>query len=157
MPIGVSAKPRQSQRHDRLCARDKSNGSRLARVHLNRLHSHHGPFQYYESTRNPTHARPSSVAAIGHSNVPGTNARDPANHQYDHNDFFAAMKARNLTAVSFLKAATVEDGHAGYSDPLDEQHFLVRVINNIKTCLASHPASVRREPRYGKAIPHSAP
>jgi phospholipase C len=93
---------------------------------------HHEPFQYYASTRNPTHARPSSVAAIGHSNVPGTNAPDPANHQYDLNDFFAAMKAGNLPAVSFLKAAAFEDGHAGYSDPLDEQHFLVRVINALQ-------------------------
>jgi phospholipase C len=31
--------------------------------------------------------------------------------------------------VSFLKAAAFEDGHAGYSDPIDEQHFVVRVIN----------------------------
>ena len=93
---------------------------------------HHEPFRYYASTRNPTHARPSSVAAIGHSNVPGTNAPDPANHQYDLNDFFAAIKAGNLPAVSFLKAAAFEDGHAGYSDPLDEQHFLVRVINALQ-------------------------
>ena len=28
---------------------------------------HHAWFQYYASTANPTHARPSSVAAIGHS------------------------------------------------------------------------------------------
>jgi len=93
---------------------------------------HHEPFQYYASTRNPTHARPTSVAAIGHSTVPGTNKPDPANHQYDINDFFAALKAGNLPAVSFLKAAAFEDGHAGYSDPLDEQHFLVRVINALQ-------------------------
>ncbi len=93
---------------------------------------HHEPFQYYASTRNPTHARPSSVAAIGHSTVPGTNTPDPANHQYDSNDFFAALKADNLPAVSFLKAAAFEDGHAGYSDPLDEQHFLVRVLNALQ-------------------------
>src|SRR5471030_2369817 len=52
---------------------------------------HHQPFQYYASTRNPHHLRPSSVAAIGHSTVPGTNTPDQANHQYDINDFFAAM------------------------------------------------------------------
>ena len=34
--------------------------------------------------------------------------------------------------MSFLKAAAFEDGHAGYSDPLDEQHFLVRVINALQ-------------------------
>jgi len=31
--------------------------------------------------------------------------------------------------VSFLKAQAYQDGHAGYSDPLDEQTFLVKTIN----------------------------
>jgi phospholipase C len=31
--------------------------------------------------------------------------------------------------VSFLKAPGYQDGHAGYSDPLDEQQFVVHVIN----------------------------
>jgi phospholipase C len=64
--------------------------------------------------------------------IPGTNKPEPANHQYDINDFFATLKAGNLPAVSFLKAAAFEDGHAGYSDPLDEQHFVVRVINALQ-------------------------
>ena len=93
---------------------------------------HHQPFQYYPSTANPTHARPSSVAAIGRSTVPGTHNPDPANHQYDTNDFFAALEGGNLPAVSFIKAPAFEDGHAGYSDPLDEQHFLVQVINALQ-------------------------
>ncbi|MEA2992968.1 MAG: phospholipase [Alphaproteobacteria bacterium] len=93
---------------------------------------HHAWFQYYASTRNPNHARPSSVAAIGRSFIPHTNTPEPANHHYDINDFFAALKAHNLPAVSFLKAAAFEDGHAGYSDPLDEQHFVVRVINALQ-------------------------
>jgi len=93
---------------------------------------HHAWFQYYASTSNLTHARPSSVQAIGHSLIPHTNTPDPANHLYDINDFFAALKAGNLPAVSFLKAAAFEDGHAGYSDPLDEQHFMVRVINALQ-------------------------
>lgn len=93
---------------------------------------HHAWFQYYASTRNATHARPSSMSAIGHTFIPGTNQRDPANHQYDINDFFSALKAHNLPAVSFLKAAAFEDGHAGYSDPTDEQHFVVRVINALQ-------------------------
>jgi len=93
---------------------------------------HHAWFQYYQSTSNPTHARPSSVQAIGHSLIPHTNTPDPANHQYDIRDFFATLQAGNLPAVSFLKAAAFEDGHAGYSDPLDEQHFLVRVINALQ-------------------------
>jgi phospholipase C len=93
---------------------------------------HHAWFQYYKSTSNPTHARPSSVEAIGHTNIPHTRTPDPANHNYDINDFFAALKAGNLPTVSFLKAAAFEDGHAGYSDPLDEQHFVVRVINALQ-------------------------
>jgi phospholipase C len=83
---------------------------------------HHQPFQYYASTANPTHARPKSTATIGFSG-------DPANHQYDSLDFFAAVSAGNFPAVTFLKAPGYEDGHAGYSDPLDEQGFVVEVIN----------------------------
>jgi phospholipase C len=93
---------------------------------------HHQPFQYYASTRNETHARPSSVAAIGHSFIPHTHTPEPANHQYDTNDFFAALAAHNLPAVTFLKAPAFQDGHAGYSDPLDEQHFLVQVLNALQ-------------------------
>jgi phospholipase C len=93
---------------------------------------HHAWFQYYASTRNPSHARPSSVAAIGRTLVPHTNAPDPANHEYDINDFFAALKIHGLPAVSFLKAPAFQDGHAGYSDPLDEQNFIVHVINTLE-------------------------
>jgi phospholipase C len=93
---------------------------------------HHQPFQYYASTRNPTHARPSTIAAIGHSNIPNTKTPDPANHQYDTDDFFAALNAGNLPSVSFLKAPAFQDGHAGYSDPIDEQTFLVNTINAIQ-------------------------
>jgi phospholipase C len=87
---------------------------------------HHQPFQYYTSTANPTHARPGSIGAIGHDG-------DAANHQYDLNDFYAAVKAGNFPAVSFLKGPAYQDGHAGYSDPLDEQEFMVHVINFLQT------------------------
>jgi len=83
---------------------------------------HHQPFQYYTSTANPTHARPKSVASIGHNG-------DGANHQYDTHDFFDAVSAGNFPAVSYLKAPGYQDGHAGYSDPLDEQTFIVNTIN----------------------------
>jgi phospholipase C len=86
---------------------------------------HHEPFQYYQSTANPQHLPPTSVADIG------TNA-DQANHQYDLTNFWQAMDNGNMPAVSFLKAPAYEDGHAGYSDPLDEQHFLVDTINRIE-------------------------
>lgn len=87
---------------------------------------HHDPFQYYASTSNLTHKRPSSIAAIG------SNEDGGANHQYDLEDFFAALKAGNMPAVSFLKADAYQDGHAGYSSPLDEQAFLVRAVNAIQ-------------------------
>jgi phospholipase C len=82
---------------------------------------HHQPFQYYVSTANPKHLRPSSVRTIGYT--------DAANHQYDLDDFYAAVKEGNFPAVSFLKAPGYQDGHAGYSDPLDEQSFIVHVVN----------------------------
>jgi phospholipase C len=89
---------------------------------------HHNWFAYYPSTVNSTHARPLTVRAIGHSNDPdGT--RDPANHEYDLNDFYAAVKAGNFPAVSYLKAPAFQDGHAGYSDPLDEQTAIVNLVN----------------------------
>lgn len=101
------------------CAR--STTSRFTGTSLDYI-PHHEPFQYYASTANPTHARPSSVALIGTS-------ADGAHHQYDLHDFFDAMRAGNFPAVSFLKASAYQDGHAGYSDPLDGQTFLVEVIN----------------------------
>ncbi|HEY3858127.1 MAG TPA: alkaline phosphatase family protein [Gammaproteobacteria bacterium] len=82
---------------------------------------HHQPFQYYASTANPTHARPSSTAMIG--------SQDAANHQYDLQDFFTAVKSGNFPAVTYLKASGFQDAHAGYSDPLDEQTFVTEVVN----------------------------
>ena len=85
---------------------------------------HHNPFQYYKSTSNPKHLPPTSEAAIGHT--------DQANHQYDLSLFSDTLKDGNLPAVSFLKAAAFQDGHPGYSTPLDEQNFLVNAINQIQ-------------------------
>jgi phospholipase C len=87
---------------------------------------HHQPFQYYKTTANLTHVRPTSVAMIGQ-------AGDAGNHQYDINDFYAAVNAGNFPFVSFLKAPGFQDGHAGYSDPLDEQQFVVHVINYLQS------------------------
>jgi len=82
------------------------------------------PFQYYNSTANPNHLPPTSIAMIGHT--------DQANHQYDLTDFWAASKAGNMPSVSFLKAATFEDGHPEISDPLAEQAFLVNTVNTLE-------------------------
>jgi phospholipase C len=84
---------------------------------------HHEPFQYYPQTANPRHLPPSSAAMIGRT--------DQANHQYDLADFWTALDAGHLPAVSYLKAAAYQDGHAGYSDPLDEQTFLVETVNRL--------------------------
>jgi phospholipase C len=51
---------------------------------------------------------------------------------FDDCDFSTALHAGDLPAVSFLKAAKYQDGHAGYSDPLDEQRFLVDTINSLQ-------------------------
>jgi phospholipase C len=85
---------------------------------------HHQPFQYFASTSNPNHTRPSSLTLIGQN--------DQANHQYDSHDFFDALNAGVMPAVTFLKAPAFQDGHAGYSDPLSEQTFLVDTINAIQ-------------------------
>jgi phospholipase C len=85
---------------------------------------HHEPFQYYRSTANPKHLPPSSEASVGRT--------DQANHQYDLSWFYQTLQDGNMPAVSFLKAAEYQDGHPGYSDPLDEQTFLVDTINQIE-------------------------
>ena len=90
---------------------------------------HHNWFQYFASTANPKHLRPSSLAAVGHTFEKNGRTPDPANHQYDLDDFFNAVQSGNFPAVSFLKAPAYQDGHAGYSDPLDEQTFVTKVLN----------------------------
>ncbi len=86
------------------------------------------PFQYYRSTANPHHLSPASVAEIGHAGR--------ANHQYDLTDFWRALRARRMPAVSYLKPAVYQSGHAQSSDPLDEQRFLVDTINRIESSRA---------------------
>jgi phospholipase C len=87
---------------------------------------HHEPFQYYPSTRNPHHLRPSPDTPweIGHS--------DQANHQYDLADFINALRVGNLPVVSYLKAPKYQNAHPGNSDPLLEQVFLVNVVNALQ-------------------------
>jgi phospholipase C len=88
---------------------------------------HHNPFEYYASTANPDHLAPSSLAEIGYT--------DQANHQYDLSYFNDALDSKGgaqLPSVSYLKAPEAQDGHPGYSDPLDEQKFLVNEINAVE-------------------------
>jgi phospholipase C len=104
---------------------------------------HHEPFNYYATTANPHHLAPASTAAIGtdtQSFVGGVPQFDTANHQYDMSDFDSLVGAiahgflspDHLPAVSFLKAPGYEDGHAAYSDPLDEQLFVTNEINALQ-------------------------
>ena len=93
---------------------------------------HHAWFQYYASTINAKHTRPSSLAAIGSSFEADGVTAEPANHEYDTHDFFDALNAGYLPAVSFLKAPAYQDGHAGYSNPIDEQAFIISVINALQ-------------------------
>jgi phospholipase C len=85
---------------------------------------HHQPFQFYTSTQNLKHTLPSDPALIGTSS-------DGANHQYDLSAFWTALGEDRLPAVTYLKAAAYQDGHPGYSDPIDEQNFVVSVINAV--------------------------
>ena len=44
----------------------------------------------------------------------------------------ASCRRPRCPAVSFLKAPGYQDGHAGYSDPIDEQRFVVDEINALQ-------------------------
>jgi phospholipase C len=114
---------------------------------------HHEPFEYYASTANPHHL---TLPTNQNGSVPlralhtiGTDTQhwmngqpqfDTPNHQYDMSDFDQLVSAIGqgdlppsaLPAVSFLKASGWQDGHAVYSDPIDEQEFLVREINALQ-------------------------
>jgi len=116
-PTGVDAQGRAvcGQHHAGLAGDD-------AVVNAGDYIPHHEPFMYYPQTTNIHHTRPSDPLLIGTS-------RDGANHQYDLTDFYTALNEGRLPAVSYLKAGAYQDGHTAYSDPIDEQIFVVNVIN----------------------------
>jgi len=114
---------------------------------------HHSAFEYYASTANPHHltvptnaAGQDTVAGLGsigtdtQSYVAGQPQFDTPNHNYDVSDFDQLVSAIHhgdlpgsaLPAVSFLKASGYQDGHAAYSDPIDEQQFIVDEINALQ-------------------------
>ena len=105
--------------------------------------AHHEPFQYYASTANPHHLAPASLQAVGTDTQTYTNGQpnfDTANHNYDlsvFNQLLSGIAAGSLSpdllpTVSFLKAPGYQDGHAFYSDPIDEQQFVVNEINALE-------------------------
>ena len=89
---------------------------------------HHNWFQYFASTANLAHTRPTSIAMIGATD-PLDSTATPVHHEYDYNDFIAAVNAGNYPSVSYIKAPAVDDAHPGNSDPLDEQMFVTNLIN----------------------------
>ncbi len=114
---------------------------------------HHQPFDYYASTANPHHltlpTNPDGTVPLRALRTIGTDTQhwvngqpqfDTPNHQYDTSDFDQLVAAIGegdlppsaLPAVSFLKASGYQDGHAAYSDPIDEQQFLVDEINALQ-------------------------
>ena len=107
--------------------------------HQGRLLPHHEPFQYYASTANPHHLAPTSLAASGRTRPPRASSTRPTTsttcrtstagqrHQQRH-----AAGQPPTGGVSYLKAPGYEDGHAGYSDPIDEQKFVVNEVNSLE-------------------------
>ena len=89
---------------------------------------HHAWFQYFASTSNLAHTRPTSIATIGMTD-PLDSTATPVHHQYDYNDFLAAVSSGNYPSVSYIKAPSVGDSHPGNSDPLDEQSFVTNLVN----------------------------
>jgi phospholipase C len=85
---------------------------------------HYDPFLYYQTTANPHHLQPLNAAEIGHNGQ--------ANHNYDLNAFWTAVKNGNLPAVSFVKPPLADNGHPADSTPLLEQTFLVNTINQLE-------------------------
>jgi len=86
--------------------------------------AHHNPFEYYFSTANIHHTPPKNLSEVGRDGQ--------ANHQYDLSYFWKVVENGNLPAVSYLKANRAQDGHPGNSSPLDEQQFIVKVINALQ-------------------------
>jgi phospholipase C len=93
---------------------------------------HHEPFEYYKSTANLEHMAPSSASQVGFSDSSTVPWKERVNHQYDLSWFKKSIEAENMPQVSFLKPPAAENGHAGNSDPLDEQKFLTEEINTIE-------------------------
>jgi phospholipase C len=113
----------------------------------------HEPFQYYASTANPHHltvprdgagedtlAGLEEIGTDTQSYTGGVPQFNTPNHRYDTSDFDQLMSAITdgelppsaLPAVSFLKAPGYQDGHGAYSDPADEQQFVVRELNALQ-------------------------
>ena len=74
-------------------------------------HRHAGQVQHRQPPVRPEHLR---QPGLGHPRT-------------------ASCHRATCPAVSFLKAPGYQDGHAAYSDPIDEQQFVVSEINSIES------------------------
>jgi len=101
--------------------------------------AHFDGFAFYASTANPHHIAPVSLSVVGTDTAtPGE--FDTANHNYDVTWFNGMVAAihdgteppSDFPAVSYLKAPAYETGHPGYSDPIDEQNWIVNEVNSIE-------------------------
>ncbi|GAA3120819.1 hypothetical protein GCM10017687_38170 [Streptomyces echinatus] len=86
---------------------------------------HHNPFAYYKSTANPHHLPPKNVAEIGHAGR--------ANHNYDLIRLLRRAQGGAAPGRQLRQGRPVPGRPRGSSDPLDEQHFLVKQINAIQS------------------------
>ena len=86
---------------------------------------HHELFQYYKTTANPDHLPESPI-----ENELGVLIRDIINTTCL---IFGMLRSQAIFQRSaFLKLPAFQDGHAGYSNPLNEQAFIVETINRIQ-------------------------
>jgi phospholipase C len=92
-----------------------------------------------DTSGNDTLAGLATIGTDTQTYVGGVPQFNTPNHNYDTSDFDQLVSAITnhqlpssaLPAVSFLKAPGFQDGHAGYSDPADEQQFVTHTINEI--------------------------
>ena len=75
------------------------------------------------------HRQPDAPAAHvgGHDR-----AQRPGHPPVRHRRLLGRRRLGRLPSVSYLKAPAYQDGHAGYSDPLDEQAWLASTVNHLE-------------------------
>ena len=118
-PVAFNLSTTNTQRHHRLQAHHHFSGHQQT-TKADYI-PHHQPFQYYASTANPTPARPISV----HDR---TSTMEAPTTSTTCQDFFDALRPAIPRLSAYIKAPqAIQDGHAGYSDPLMRRPFLLDV------------------------------
>ena len=86
---------------------------------------HHEPFQYYRSTSNPQ----APAADLDCDDRPSGPGQPPVRPE---GLLGIGRPPTTCRPCPYLKAPAYQDGHAGYSDPIDEQTFLAQTINHLQ-------------------------